>query len=121
MRTAVSPTLVLRFVGGGPEQPPFVVHPSQRVRMGRVPPNDLIVPLDTMSRRHAWFWCEDGQWMVEDAGSTSGIFINEEAIGQRKAPLPFGAQVRVGGVRFHVEAGAPDAPPTVPVLPLPTR
>ncbi|HLB61821.1 MAG TPA: FHA domain-containing protein [Actinomycetota bacterium] len=55
-----------------------------------------IQPEDTyISQMHARFLSRDGDWYVEDLGSTNGTFVNEERI-QAATPVKAGDKVRVG-------------------------
>jgi len=55
-----------------------------------------IRPEDTyISNMHARFFSRDGEWHVEDLGSTNGTFVNEERI-QAPTPVKAGDRVRVG-------------------------
>jgi len=107
-------TLVLTTISHA--GPTYVLHPDQKLLLGRTQVSDIVLDHGTVTSRHAWIWFEDGQWMVQDAESQSGTFLDEESLGYGVAgPLPFGSRVRLGGVTLQVSEGAPDLQPTVPL------
>jgi hypothetical protein len=48
--------------------------------VGRDPDSDLAIDEDGISRRHCRFFVKDGEWHVEDLGSTNGVRVNGELI-----------------------------------------
>lgn len=77
-----------------------------------------------VSRRHAEFRCDNGQWMLHDLGSSYGVFVN----GQRIAaphPLGVGNKVQFGTdgptvviIWFEATGNAPAASATPPPRPV---
>ncbi len=59
----------------------------RRVRVGRGPDNDLVVPQSHpgVSRNHANFTLEGGQIFLEDLGSPNGTFLNGQPVRGRVA------------------------------------
>lgn len=55
------------------------------VVVGRVEGAGIVLEHGTVSRRHGCFEPRDGAWWIADLASTSGIFVNEEAIGYQGA------------------------------------
>lgn len=51
--------------------------------LGRAAGNDVILPDDSVSRRHARFFQEGSGWAVADLGSLNGIRVNGEQVRQR--------------------------------------
>lgn len=48
---------------------------------GRTPPAEYCIPIASMSRRHLWLRVHpDGGVTIEDAGSTSGIYVEQRHI-----------------------------------------
>lgn len=96
------------------------------VTIGRTPENDIIFDKWRMvSRAHAVFRFDSGNWLIEDAGSSYGTFVNGSRI-QGAFPLSVGNSVQFGesGPILHIiwlEGGAEsvreDAPPNVYVQP----
>lgn len=64
------------------------------ITLGRATNNDLIVPLNTISKIHAIFHEEEGVWHVEDRGSRNGVCVNGKRIEQGK-PFPLGDLVHI--------------------------
>lgn len=60
-----------------------------------------------ISRRHARFTANQGQWMVEDLDSTNGVFVNGERI--TTMSLRDGDEVKLGPIRFRASVIAPEA------------
>ena len=48
--------------------------------VGREPGCAFVIPDPTVSRRHARLWVEDGQLVIEDAGSSGGTYLNGRRI-----------------------------------------
>jgi len=81
-----------RKVGGAAPQrlSAMLVHPLRSaaepwaVTVGRVLPNDVVIPDETVSLYHAAFKRgEDGQFLLQDLGSTNGSFVNEARVPPR--------------------------------------
>jgi pSer/pThr/pTyr-binding forkhead associated (FHA) protein len=71
---------------------------------GRHPNSDI--PLDhiTVSRRHAEFRCERGEFRVVDVGSLNGTYVNREPV--HWAVLTDGDEIQIGKIRLVFWAGA---------------
>ncbi len=69
--------------------------------LGRLPGNDLVVPVASISGRHAAFRAptdDSEQWSIIDLGSTNGTFLNDEKLASQKpTPIPDGDYLRLGG------------------------
>ena len=65
------------------------------VTIGRAPESTLVLTDDYASSQHARLVPRDGQWFVEDLGSTNGTFLDKEKV-TRPTPVPPGAKVRIG-------------------------
>ena len=65
------------------------------ILIGRAPECTLVLEDDYASGRHARLSLQQGQWMVEDLGSTNGTFLGPNRI-QAPTPIPPGASVRIG-------------------------
>jgi hypothetical protein len=115
------PTLVLEVLTPCAELGDrYVVHPKQKILVGRTRVSDLVFDHPTVTSRHAWIWFENGQWMIRDAGSTAGTYIDDDAVPySAEAPLPPGSKLRLGGFDLHVTEGAPDLEPSIGPGPYP--
>src|SRR6201999_624853 len=45
--------------------------------------------------RHARIFPQDGQWIVEDLGSTNGTYLDRQKV-TRPMPVPVGVPIRIG-------------------------
>ena len=65
------------------------------ITMGRG--NDVTLPLgdDYSSGRHARLFAQNGQWFVEDLGSTNGTYLGRAKV-SRPEPVPVGVPIRIG-------------------------
>jgi pSer/pThr/pTyr-binding forkhead associated (FHA) protein len=61
---------------------------------GRHPDSDILLDDVTVSRRHAEFVHEGSNWLVRDAGSLNGTYLNRERIDS--AELVVGDEVQIG-------------------------
>ena len=68
---------------------------SSAILIGRAPSCTLVLDDDYSSSRHARLYPDNGQWFVEDLGSTNGTFLGSTRV---EAPMPVapGARVKVG-------------------------
>ena len=72
---------------------------SGTVELGRDEPADLLVPVPTVSGRHALIKVEGDKVTITDLNSTNGTFLNGQQLNPMQAVgLDLGAEVR-GGVR----------------------
>jgi pSer/pThr/pTyr-binding forkhead associated (FHA) protein len=65
------------------------------VTIGRAPESTLVLTDDYASSHHARLLPRDGQWYVEDLGSTNGTYLDKTKVTQ-PTPVPPGAKVRIG-------------------------
>ncbi|MEA2843315.1 MAG: hypothetical protein QOJ69_986 [Actinomycetota bacterium] len=79
---------------------------SDVVRAGRHPNSDIFLDDITVSRRHAEVVREADGYLVRDAGSLNGTYLNRERIDE--APLANGDEVQIGKYRLVFFAGAPE-------------
>jgi hypothetical protein len=71
----------------------------ERVTVGTLRSNDLVVDADGVSRVHAVFERFADTWCVRDLGSRNGTFVNGARIlGER--PLHSGDEILLGGLRL---------------------
>lgn len=75
----------------------------RKVKIGRGPSNQVVIAEDTFaSRNHAWIAFEDGEFWLEDLGSTNGTLLNGHPVVKRQV-LSAGDKIRVGHTEFSFE------------------
>jgi len=81
------------------------------VTIGRKADNDLVIDSLAVSSHHARIAKVDGAFVIQDTGSTNGIFLNGEKVSQRT--LAYGDQIMIGKhvVVFQDEGTAAPPPP----------
>ena len=65
------------------------------VTIGRAPESTLVLTDDYASTHHARLMPRDGQWVLEDLGSTNGTYLNKSKVAGPTA-VQVGATVRIG-------------------------
>ncbi len=65
------------------------------VTLGRAPDSTIVLDDDYASSRHARFFPHDGQWLVEDLGSTNGTYLERNKV-TSATPVKIGVPVRIG-------------------------
>jgi uncharacterized protein YkwD len=83
---------------------------GRRVRIGSAATNDLILPHQSVSPRHAMIRHTLGRYHLRDLGSTNGTFLNGRRI-ESEEPLKPGDEMRFGAARFAMVAEAKPSPP----------
>jgi len=74
------------------------------MRIGRDPEGEVVIAEDpTVSRRHAVIRAQAQGWVIEDAGSLNGTWVNGARIAQ--TTLEPGQLVQVGRSLLRVEIG----------------
>ena len=68
---------------------------DQQVTMGRANDATLVLNDDYASTYHARIFPQDGQWFVEDLGSTNGTYLDRQKV-IRPTPVPVGVPIRIG-------------------------
>lgn len=68
---------------------------QQQITMGRANDATLVLNDDYASSRHARIFPQDGQWIVEDLGSTNGTYLDRQKV-TRPMPVPVGVPIRIG-------------------------
>jgi pSer/pThr/pTyr-binding forkhead associated (FHA) protein len=68
---------------------------DQPVTLGRSQDSTIVLDDDYVSGRHARFYPHDGQWVVEDMGSTNGTYIDRTKV-TAPTPVKIGMPVRIG-------------------------
>jgi pSer/pThr/pTyr-binding forkhead associated (FHA) protein len=68
---------------------------QQQITMGRANDATLVLNDDYASSRHARIFPQDGQWIVEDLGSTNGTYLDRQKV-TRPMPVSVGVPIRIG-------------------------
>jgi pSer/pThr/pTyr-binding forkhead associated (FHA) protein len=68
---------------------------DQQITMGRANDATIVLNDDYASSRHARIFPQDGQWIVEDLGSTNGTYLDRQKVTQ-PTPVPVGVPIRIG-------------------------
>ncbi len=83
------------LVTGGPLSGMTINLADQQITMGRANDATLVLNDDYASSRHARIFPQDGQWIVEDLGSTNGTYLDRQKV-TRPTPVPVGVPIRIG-------------------------
>jgi pSer/pThr/pTyr-binding forkhead associated (FHA) protein len=86
--------------------------------IGRDAENDLVVPSNAVSRRHAALSFREGRWYVEDRGSYNGTFLNGTRVNpSTPLPLRHADRIEIGGetILFSWPAQLQDPDSTEPL------
>ena len=70
--------------------------------IGRDAGNDVSLPDEAASARHATLEQVEGEWWIEDLGSTNGTLVNGVRIGKRER-VRFGDEIGIGRVAMRLE------------------
>lgn len=84
-----------------------------RVLIGRKLTQGVVISDPTVSRLHAWIDNREGAFVLTDAGSRTGTFVNGEAIVRWE--LQHGDEIQIGPVSLKFQEDA-EPPPDVEVL-----
>ncbi|MEJ2421888.1 MAG: adenylate/guanylate cyclase domain-containing protein [Acidobacteriota bacterium] len=80
---------------------------KDRVRIGRMEDNDLVISDHTVSREHAEIVNTDKGWMIRDVGSSNGLCVN--GLRMDSTALAFGDVVSMGRVQLSFLRSEEDA------------
>ena len=70
-----------------------------RITIGRTPNNDIVIIDHSVSRLHAYLRHDGKQWVVADAGSKNGSWLDRSPLEPRKERLVMSKQtIRIGDV-----------------------
>ncbi|MFG2606708.1 FHA domain-containing protein [Streptomyces sp. NPDC048514] len=69
---------------------------GQTITLGRAHDSTIVLDDDYASSRHARIYPDrDGQWIVEDLGSTNGTYLDRARL-TTPTPIPLGGPIRIG-------------------------
>ncbi|MHC3470222.1 FHA domain-containing protein FhaB/FipA [Streptomyces sp. 7R007] len=69
---------------------------GQTITLGRAHDSTIVLDDDYASSRHARIYPDrDGNWIVEDLGSTNGTYLDRSRL-TTPTPVPLGAPIRIG-------------------------
>jgi pSer/pThr/pTyr-binding forkhead associated (FHA) protein len=68
---------------------------ESQITIGRADDATIVLSDDYASTRHARIFPQDGQWLVEDLGSTNGTYLDRQKVTQ-PTPVPVGVPIRIG-------------------------
>ncbi|MGW4223875.1 FHA domain-containing protein FhaB/FipA [Streptomyces bauhiniae] len=69
---------------------------GQTITLGRAHDSTIVLDDDYASSRHARIYPDrDGQWIVEDLGSTNGTYLDRSRL-TTPTPVPLGGAIRIG-------------------------
>ena len=95
---ALPPRSALLLVQSGANAGARFLLDAERTTVGRHPSNDIFLDDVTVSRRHAEFRREGGDFVVVDVGSLNGTYVNREPVDT--AVLANGDEVQIGKFRL---------------------
>jgi pSer/pThr/pTyr-binding forkhead associated (FHA) protein len=76
---------------------------NQPITIGRSPGSTLTLADDFASGHHARVYPREGQWVIEDLGSTNGTYVSRTRVTAPTA-LPIGTPVTIGKTVFELRA-----------------
>jgi GGDEF domain-containing protein len=91
-----------------PDALPEVHVLDARTLVGRGPDADVRIDDVRLSRHHCVIARERGRWIVEDAGSTGGVFVNGEALAGGRRELVDRDRIALGGDLVGLVRFSPD-------------
>jgi len=68
---------------------------ESQITIGRAEDSTLVITDDYASARHARLVPREGQWYIEDLGSTNGTYLDRSKI-TGPTPVPLGVPIRIG-------------------------
>jgi hypothetical protein len=66
-----------------------------QITIGRAEDSTLVITDDYASARHARLVPREGQWLIEDLGSTNGTYLDRAKV-TGPTPVPLGVPIRIG-------------------------
>lgn len=88
----------LLVITRGPSRGGWFPLDQQVTTLGRHIDSDIYLDDATVSRRHAEFRCENGEFSLTDVGSLNGTYLNRSPVDS--APVADGDEIRIGKFRL---------------------
>lgn len=102
---SIPPMASLNIVSGQEPGRKYDLNGAQ-FEMGRAPDCQIVIPVESVSRKHARITNEGGSYSLEDLQSRNKTYLNDVAIGT-KQPLRHGDTIRICDVVFRFVSEAP--------------
>jgi hypothetical protein len=74
-----------------------------QITIGRAEDCTLVITDDYASSRHAKLVPRNGQWYLEDMGSTNGTYLDRAKV-SAPTPVPLGVPIRIGRTSFELRS-----------------
>jgi pSer/pThr/pTyr-binding forkhead associated (FHA) protein len=74
---------------------------GQQITLGRAEDSTLVLTDDYASARHARIVPRNGEWLLEDLGSTNGTYLDRAKV-TGPTPVPLGVPIRIGRTAFEL-------------------
>ena len=100
--TLAGQSCLVRLYPPGPEMGKRFPLDKSEIVLGRSH-GDILIDLDSVSRRHARVFRVERQWSLEDLGSTNGTYINDLPV--KRSRLTNGDILRIGSSIFKFLSG----------------
>jgi pSer/pThr/pTyr-binding forkhead associated (FHA) protein len=71
------------------------------ISLGRAPDSTVVLDDDYASNRHARVYPSNGEWLVDDLGSTNGTYLDRQKL-TGPTPVPIGTPIRIGKTAFEL-------------------
>jgi pSer/pThr/pTyr-binding forkhead associated (FHA) protein len=82
-------------VTGGNLAGTIITLADQQITIGRAGDATLVLTDDYASTRHARLFPQNGEWIVEDLGSTNGTYLDRQKV-SAPTPVQIGVPIRIG-------------------------
>ncbi len=107
--------LIYQLQIDGLEHTETLILPAGVTRIGRTPGNDLELPHQFVSSRHAQIVCDETGCLFTDLGSTNGTLVNGEKLPpQTPVPMAEGMVIQIGPYRLTVHVVVEPEPEPAP-------
>ena len=76
---------------------------NETLRVGRERGNQIVLPSDSVSRRHCRIDKRKSAWFIKDLGSTNGTYLDRAKV-TAPTPVSIGAPIRIGRTVFELRS-----------------